>query len=180
MPKPWIVRPLVLDAGGTKYEVQPISYADGLTLVAVGNGDSEDITPESPDEVLYRLCMGPTWQQMLDAGCPYPVMVRGGLAAVQFQSALVAGIDCDTAVQIGESVWESGIDPEMLAAILTAANPKQPETSTPSTSTASASKTPSRASTRATTSRTGTQPTGLKAKPARSRGKASSSTSPSS
>jgi hypothetical protein len=40
-------------------------------------------------------CMGETWQQMLDDRCPYPVMVRAGLAAIQYQGALLNGLDTD-------------------------------------------------------------------------------------
>jgi cell division septation protein DedD len=157
MPKPWIVKPLPLPVGDDTYEVQPIGYDDGLTLVAVGNGTSDDITADAPDEVLYRLCMGETWQQMLDAKCPYPVMVRAGLAAIQYQGALLNGLDTDAAIALAEPVWEAHLDPEALAALMTAATPSsQPETSKPSTSTASAGKTRSRASTSATTSPTAT------------------------
>jgi hypothetical protein len=172
MPKPWIAKPLSLPVGDVTYEVQPIGYDDGLTLVSVGNGNSDVITEDSPDELLYRLVMGETWQQMLDDRCPYPVMVRAGLAAIQYQGALLNGLDTETAIAIAEPVWESGIDPEALAAIVTAANPNsQPETSKTSTSTASATKTRSRASTRATTSPTATPPRASRAKAPRSVGK---------
>lgn len=157
MPKPWIVKPLPLPVGDVTYEVEPIGYEDGLTLVSVGNGTSEDIKEDSPDEVLYRLCMGETWQQMLDDRCPYPVMVRAGLASIQYQGALLNGLDTDAAIALAEPVWEAHLDPEALAALMTAANPtSQPETSKPSTSTASAGKTRGRASSSATTSPTAT------------------------
>jgi hypothetical protein len=175
--KPWVVKPLVLPYGGEEFIVLPVDYADGLTLVAVGNGESKDITEESPDEELFALVMGETWQQMLDARCPYPVMFRAGMASVQYQLALVSGIDSDAAVAAGERVWESGTDPEMMAALVEAANLSSPKTSTPSTSTATARKTPPPASGRTTNSRKTTPRTAPKKKPApRSTGTRSSST----
>jgi hypothetical protein len=48
MPKPWIAKPLPLPVGDVTYEVQPIGYDDGLTLVSVGNGNSDVITEDSP------------------------------------------------------------------------------------------------------------------------------------
>lgn len=180
MPKPWIVKPLTFPYADEAYTVEPVSYEAGLTLIAVTNGESEDIPKDAPDKVLYRLCMGATWDQMLEDGCPFPVMVRAGLASIQYQSALVMGIDTEAAVAIGESVWESGIDPETLAAIIKAATPQtdpEPATSKTSTSTASARRTRTRASTPTTTSPTVTPPTASKATTGRSRGKGSPNTS---
>lgn len=155
MPKPWIVKPLELPVGDVTYEVQPIGYDDGLTLAAVGDGTSEEITKDSPDEALYRLCMGDTWQKMLDDRCPYPVMIRAGLAAIQYQGALLNGLDTDAAIAMAEPAWESTLSPEALAALTGAANPETPTTkatSRRSTGTAAAGKTPRRASTSTTTS----------------------------
>jgi cell division septation protein DedD len=158
MPKPWIVKPLPLPVGDVTYEVQPIGYEDGLTLVSVGNGTSDDITGRLPRRAAVPALHGR--DVAADARrpkCPYPVMVRAGLAAIQYQGALLNGLDTDAAIALAEPVWEAHLDPEALAALMTAATPSsQPETSKPSTSTASAGKTRSRASTSATTSPTAT------------------------
>ena len=175
MPKPWITKPLPLPVGDVTYEVQPIGYEDGLTLMSVGDGKSDVITDDSPDEVLYRLCMGDTWQQMLDAKCPYPVMVRAGLASIQYQGALLNGLDTEAAIAIAEPTWESSIDPEALAALAAATPTTAPsspsKTSKPSTSSASARGTRSRVSTRTTTSPPATRPRASKAKAPSSTGK---------
>lgn len=150
--KPWIVIPLELPVGDKTYTVQPVEYDVGLTLLRAGDKGSK-IPPKSEDRVLFELVLGATWDQMLEDKQSYPVMFRAGVAALQYQTALVSGFDSEAAVTIGEQVWEHGLSPEAVAAALkevAAANSKE---SNPSTSTASASKTPSRVSTRTTTSR---------------------------
>lgn len=150
--KPWVNVPLVLPIGGTEYPIQPLDYRDGMTLKGVAEGDSTQITDQSTDEDLFRLVMGATWDQMLEDRCPFAVMFRAGMATVQYQVALLNGLDGEAAATIGERVWESGIDPEMLAAMVSAAYPKNLQDSKPSTPTGSARKTPRRASTKTTTS----------------------------
>lgn len=152
--KPWVIVPLVLPVNGKDYEIQPANYDDGMTLMKMtdaGDNADEDTT------VLFKLCMGSTWDEMHADKVPYNVMFRAGVAALQFQTALVvAGFDSDTAVTAGEQAWESGIDPEALAAALEAqaANQapakktaaKKQTASSRSTNTDAARKTPSRAS----------------------------------
>jgi hypothetical protein len=161
--KPWIVVPLVLTVDAKEYPIQPLDYRLGLSLKAVAEGDSKEITDDSTDEDMFKLVMGEAWQQMLDDGCPFAAMFRAGMASVQYQIALLNGIDSEAAAGIGERVWESGIDPEMLAAMVSAANPSKD--SKPSTPTGSARKTPSRASTKTTTSRRATPRTASKKTP---------------
>lgn len=178
--KPWLVIPLVLPVGdteyATEYAVQPINYADGLTLIAtVNNRDEGGLPKDAPEDALYQLVMGDTWTRMRDDGCPYPVLFRAGNAALQYQIALVQDVDMESAVQIGERVWEAGLDPEAVAAWAAAITKPQPETSTRSTSTAGAGKTQRRASTSGTRSPRTTQRSTSKGKPAPSSGRRSSS-----
>jgi hypothetical protein len=172
--KPWLVKPLVLPVGDKEYIVEPVEYDTGLMLIAVFNGQSTEITSESPDEDLFRIVMGDAWQQMRDDKCPYPVMLRAGAAASRFQSMLIAGADNDIALAAAEAIWESGIDPELMAALVAAANLSNSKDSKPSTNTASGSRTPRPASTRTTTSRKATPRAAAKKPPAaRSAGKTS-------
>lgn len=163
----WVVRPLVLPVGASTYEVAPVGYTAGLELQDVMNGKHKTITKKSPDADVFRLCMGETWDQMEKDGQPYPVMLRAGVASIQFQSALVSGVDMDAALAIGEQAWDANIDPEAMAAAITAATQQAAATSTTSTSTASAGKTPRRASTKPTTSPRRTPPTKSSPKPAK-------------
>lgn len=174
--KPWVIKPLTLPVRDKQYEIQPLEYQDGLTLIAVSENRSKTITKKSEDSELFKLVMGPTWDEMLADKVPYVVAFRAGMSAVQYQMALVSGLDSDAAVAAGEMVWgNEGVDPELLAAALTAAQAEDQKARTPSTSTASARKIPSRASTRTTTSRQGTRQTASKAQPSRSSGKRSPS-----
>jgi hypothetical protein len=115
--EPWIVVPLVLTVGEKDYAVQPLDFKLGLSLKVIAEGDSKDITEDSSDEAMFKLVMGGTWDVMLEDRCPYAAMFRAGMASMQYQMALLNGVDSEHAVGIGEGVWESGIDPEILAAL---------------------------------------------------------------
>jgi cell division septation protein DedD len=155
--QPWIVPPLVLPVSDEKrYTVQPTSYDDGLSLVALSSGKKTDrIALKSADSELFKLVMADTWDEMMADRQPFPTMFRAGMASLQYQLALVAGVDPTAAVELGESFWNSGTDPEAVAAAM-AADPSTTTTSTPSTSTGSGRKTRSPGSTRTTTSRPAT------------------------
>jgi hypothetical protein len=171
--KPWIIKPLVLPVADKAYEVHPVDYQVGLSLVAVQRGTSTTLTEDTEDAVLFALVMGDTWQQMMDDRQPFPVMFRAGIAALQFQTSLIAGIDNDEAVAIGERVWETGSLPEALAATTAAL----PETSTRSQSSDAAPSTRPRASTSTTKSQTATKRTPPRKAAPRSPGKRSASNS---
>lgn len=166
--KPWVIQPLRLPVGDKVYEVQPIGYDDGLSLLNVGKNDST-IKKNSPDKDLFKLVLGDVWDTMLADTQPYPAMFRAGTAALHYQTALVSGLSSEDSIAVGEAVWESGLSPEAVAAALTAANQTPPQkkppqkkpstTSRRSTSTGAASGTPRPASTSGTRSRTGTRRT---------------------
>ncbi len=154
--KPWLVVPLELAVADKTYTVEPIEYAGGLALLEVLSGKSKEIKKNSPNEVLFRLVMGGTWDEMLEDRVPFNVMFRAGMSAVQYQVALVSDLTNEQAVEAGERMWESGIDPEALAATM-AAQTRKPAASKRSRSTASVNATRSPASTKPTTSLPGTQ-----------------------
>lgn len=154
--KPWNVVNLELPVGDKTYVVTPIGYREGLTLIATMSDDAEKqkegLGAAASAEELYRHCMGATWDEMLEDGCPYPVLERAGTAATQYQTSLVVyGQDCETAAKLAEQVWEEGLLPEAVAAAMAAKQRREGQakgkTSTPSTSTAAGRKTPSPAST---------------------------------
>lgn len=163
---PWESKPLVLPISGKDYAIQPMEYNDGLTLVALSQGRKADIAEDASEEELFKLCMGDVRAQMLEDKVPYPALFRAAYAAVVYQQALVlADLSNDDAVAAAEKAWERGIDPEAIAAALTAAQEQTGSagTSTNSTSSAPARKTPSRASGRTTKSPTTTPRIGSKA-----------------
>lgn len=154
--KPWVILPLVLPVGDKKYEIAPIEYDDGLTLIDVLRGNSKKIKDTQSNEVFFRLVMGGTWDEMKADHLPFNVMFRAGTAATQYQMALVNDQSAQDAVAAGERMWESGISPEALAAAMAANQNPTPKGSKRSPGTASATPTRSRASTKPTTSPKGT------------------------
>lgn len=171
--KPWIVRPLVLSYGDTNYQVEPISYDDGLTLIAVMRGESTDIPNNAKNEDLFKLVMGGTWDTMRSARLPFPVMFRAGMAATQYQMALINDQPSEDAVKAGAAMWESGISPEALAAAMAAVQ-KTSKASKRSQSTASGIGTRRPGSTTSMTSRKATPPRAAKATRAHRSGRTSS------
>lgn len=131
-----VAEPLVFPIGGKLYAHKAIGIAAGMRLAGVLTGDDKSLN-ELPAQELWKLVLGPLWDQMVADDVPAEAVARAGMAALgDFQYGR------DTAV----AMWESGDSPEALAARV-AANRKG---SKPSKSTAGAGKTPSRASTNGT------------------------------
>jgi hypothetical protein len=150
---------LVLPVDDVEYEIKPLIWQLGEQLSQVAAGKHKTIKHNSPDEVLFKMCMGDAWDEMEKNNVPYSLMFRAGAASIIFQTALVQHADLAVAMTLAEQTWDDGgMDPELLAAALTAATPQEPETSETSTSSASGGKTPPRASTKPTTSRRRTPP----------------------
>lgn len=132
-----LVTKLELPIGGKVYVVPPVSLRVGLQLIAARTN------PELAGETeldLWKLVLGPVYQQMLDDDLPVDAVRRAG------QTALA---DYQGGREVAERVWEAGIDPEFQAAVAAAAL----TASTTLTSTGSATKTRSRGSTKRTTAR---------------------------
>lgn len=125
---------------GKTYVVPEINWSDGQKLAAIWiGGDSS-----ASSDVLFRLAMGDTWDEMLTDGVSARIMFRAGMASVTFHIAALN--DDDDAEKVAAAVWESGISPEAVAATLAATL----KASTDSTVTDAAPVTRSRASTSGT------------------------------
>jgi hypothetical protein len=133
--------PLAFPIGGKTYTAPLVGMREGIRLQEAIEGRSTDLENEPP-EVLWRLVLGPVWDEMLTDNVPVEAASRAALAALA---------DFQHGRAVAERVWESGIDPESLAAA-TAANRKQRRASQRSSSTGAARKTRSRASTTGTSS----------------------------
>lgn len=156
--KPWLIVPLELTVADKTYVVQPVDYQSGIELLDVLQRKSKKIKADSPNEMLFRLVLGGVWDEMLADKLPFNVMFRAGVAAAEYQSAIVSDKPSETAVAQAEAVWESGIDPEALAAALAStATAATSPASRRSRSTASGNETRSPAPTSPTTSPTGTR-----------------------
>lgn len=138
--KPWeeiAPEPLAFPIAGRTFTVKPLSYKDGLRVEALFASEKVEIT----NEELWRLGLGDTFDEMVEAGVPPAAVARAGMAAItDYQRGRAAA----------ELIWESGLNPEALAAAATAAKQQSPgksqKGSTRSTGTAAAGKTPTRAS----------------------------------
>jgi hypothetical protein len=131
--------PLTFPIGGKLYITPPLGFLDGLRLQRVIAGEDHSLD-DKPAEEVWRLILGPTWDEMVADNVPLEAMNRAGMAALA---------DFQFGRTIAETVWESGVDPEALAAAATAAASKD---SKPSPSTDAASSTRSPASSSPTTS----------------------------
>lgn len=171
MPEPWRILNLELQVEDKKYVVEPINYDDGLELQLVLQGKSKRIGPKASQDELFKLVLTPNLWDTIKAEQPFNVVFRAGMAAIAYQSDIVMGVDMEQAVKDGTVAWESGVDPEAVAAALekaTAAN-TQAIQSTP-TGTAPTTRRP--ASTSTTTSRQGTK------RPAKAASRSTGSRSP--
>lgn len=132
--------PLTFPIGGKLYELPPLDYRLGLRLQQILAGE-DDSLDGAKGEDLFRLVLGSLWDEMKTDGVPLDAMNRAGFAALA---------DYQYGRAMAEKVWENGLDPEALAAALTAAAPKgrkrPADRKTRSTPTAAASSTRSRAS----------------------------------
>jgi hypothetical protein len=132
---------------GKTYRPAPLGVEAGLTLLGIFNGTDLSHNDE-PAEYLWKLALGPVWDEMAADGAPLAAAIRAGQAALAFHTAGRAA---------AEMIWEAGTDPEALAAQMAAANPTQTD-STPSPSSDADDTTPAPASTSGTKSRPATPP----------------------
>lgn len=143
--KPWedlAPEPLAFPIGGRIFTVKPLSYKDGLNLEhLLSDAEARD---GLTDRDLWRLMLGDTFDEMVEAGVAPQPLARAGMAALA---------DHQRGREAAEAIWESGVSPEALAAAATAATRKtksSKKASTRSTGSGAARKTPSRASTSGT------------------------------
>lgn len=134
--------PLGFPIGGKVYTAPLIGMREGIRLQEAIEGRAKDDLEDQPPEVLWRLVLGPVWDEMMTDNVPVEAASRAALTALA---------DFQYGRAVAERVWESGIDPEALAAS-TAANRKQRRASQRSNGTDAARKTRSRASTTGTSS----------------------------
>lgn len=147
--------PLAVTIGGVEYVLPPIGWAAGAELAKYFTMTQQQLGKvKTPADVLYELAVGSdTWARMKDDGADYILMHRAGLAALgHFRKRLEGGTDED-ARRIFDAIWESGVDPEALAAYL-AAHLESSTTSPATRPPARGSSTKPRASTASTRSRT--------------------------
>jgi hypothetical protein len=147
--------PLVFPIAGRDYTVASINerdFPEGLRWQQIFAGAEPE--PAAMDQP--KMILGDVFDEMIADGCSATSIARASFATLT---------DYRLGRGAAEKAWESGINPEALAAAM-AATPSTP-TPTPSTSTAAAAKTPRRASGNGT--RTSRPTSKAKAKSSRSR-----------
>lgn len=155
--------PLRLPINGKIYEIPPVDAHFGLVMLDALGGDPAELEALTARQIWARL-LGVAGDQMLADGVSWTAYDRAGLTALaEFNSGR----------EVAEQVWESGLPPEALAAMVAALQ----QESTRSPSSVSGTKTPTRASSNTTKSPKATMRAPRKAKG--SRGGGSSKTGPS-
>lgn len=134
--------PLVLTVNGVDYEIPPVDVELGLELLGILQGDQPATAMTMPD--LYARLLGSAGERMLADKVPFAAYDRAAIAALA---------DFNAGREIALRVWETGLPPEQLAALVAAT-----EASTRSTSTEAATRAPAPASTSGTTSRRARRP----------------------
>ena len=138
--------PLAFPIGRKVYTVPPIGLVEAIKLEQVLSGDDKSLEG-APAEDLWRLVLGPVWDQMVKDNVPSEAAARAGMAALA---------DFRMGRDAAEAAWEAGDNPEALAAAMAAkvtqASTPKPAASKRSRATASATPTPKPATTRRTTS----------------------------
>lgn len=149
-------KPLTFPIGDKEYVVPPVGWDCGITLIRYLDMDAEQLAKvKMKSEELFKLAMSEAvWEQMRSDGVATHLQFRAGMAALAHFQTLAKGGTDETALLAAEAVWESGIDPEALAARMAAyrSTPLAASTTSPAT-VAAGSSTRRRASTSGTTSR---------------------------
>lgn len=136
--------PMVFPLNGKKYTLPQVTIPAGIELAGIYSGKDKSWAKKDGVE-LYKLVVGPLWDEMIADGVPLDFATRVALAAIADH---LYGRD------MAVIAWETGSDPKALQPYLARrAAEAGNRASRRSTSTGGAKKTPSPASTKGTTSR---------------------------
>lgn len=121
--------PLAFPIGGKTYTLAPLSIPAGLKLAGVVSGEDTEFL-ESKTEELWKLILGPLWDEMITDGVPLAAAIRVALTAYAEHTegratALIA--------------WETGGDPKALEKYLSP-EPNRASRRSPSTAKATTTK----------------------------------------
>ena len=134
--------PLELPILGKVYRVPEISIPDGMVLAGIVDGSDEDAQKMKGVE-LWKLLLGPAWDEMIADGVPLAAATRAGLTVLA---------DRQYGRELAQVTWETGADPKAIQPYLDLQAAKQNRAQRRSKSSGGAKKTPPRDSTKVTTS----------------------------
>lgn len=130
--------PLEFPIRGKVYTAPEVGIELGLRLTRIATGEAEQ---DMPAVELYKLLLGPIWDEMISDGIPLNAAMRAGMVAMN---------DFQYGREYAIATWEAGLDPKAATEILRQQQGNR--ASRRSSSTGGARKTRSQASTRGTTS----------------------------
>jgi hypothetical protein len=128
--------PLVFPIGGKTYTHTEPTIPNGIRLNAIMTGTAEDSAALTEID-LWRLALGPLWDEMIADGVPLRAATRAGLAALT---------DFQYGRQLAEAAWVAGANPKALEAYLTPPAPNRATRRSPSTAKATTTKKPANSS----------------------------------
>jgi hypothetical protein len=136
----FVVEPLAFPIGNKVYTLEPYDIPTGLRLTEVVSHQDPEFD-KLPTSELYKLLLGPLWDEMIADGVTLAAVSRCGLTALT---------DFQYGRKMAEGAWERGADPKAISAYLVKNLPRAQRRSR---NTGGANLTRSQGSTRGTTSR---------------------------
>lgn len=136
--------PLEFPINGKRYVLPELGIEEGLELSGIFSGKDKTFRRKEGVE-LFKLLLGPLWDQMIADGVSLAAATRAGMTALA---------DRQYGREMAKVAWETGADPKALEPYLQERVAAQGNrASRRSRNTGGAKKTPSPASTKATTPR---------------------------
>ncbi|MDQ0894424.1 DUF7426 family protein [Agromyces ramosus] len=120
--------PLEFPIGGKVYTAPEVSIPLGLRLNNIATGEAEQ---DLPAVELYKLLLGPVWDEMIADGVPLNAAMRAGMVAMN---------DFQYGREYAVATWEAGLNPKAAAELMASQHGNR--ASRRSKSTAAARKTP--------------------------------------
>lgn len=106
--------PLAFPINGKTYVVPPVSIDDGLEILRLLALTDEERGKAGVDDVtFFRLALGPVFDELAKDKVSSVLTFRAGMTALEY-------FKTDNNLEAAEQMWESGINPELLAALMAA------------------------------------------------------------
>lgn len=122
-----LVIPITVEDRELTYRIPPVGVEAGLELADILTASpAKRARDKHTNPELFKLAMGDVWDQMIADQVPIELAWRAGLAALahfQVLLTLTGPGALDAAEKVAEGVWESGLNPEALAAFMAAQSP---------------------------------------------------------
>lgn len=117
-----VEEPLVFPIGDKDYTVPPVGVTAGWPLLEILQNPGKHA--KIKNEQMFTMAMGGVYEQMREDGAPLHLVFRAGMASLAHFQVLSGGGTSEAALIAAAGIWESGLDPEELAA-WAAANPNK-------------------------------------------------------